>query len=550
MSTSLNLFLAAMPLLFLVVAMGHPRGLSGAVALPLSAVLALLASTIHFELPLNLASASALTGILSALTPLSIVFGAMLLFAVLKTTGALDVVTEWIASITTHPIAQLMLIGWAFPFLIEGISGFGTPAALAAPLLVGLGFAPLKACFMTLIANTVPVTFGAMGTPVWFGLGELNLSTKELMTLSSDLGSIQLLCALFVPFLALCQVRPIREVMRNWRFILASTASCSVPFWFSAQLSYEFPSVIGGSLGFLTTLGLAHKKWGLTSTHEHIPEGFRTEDPKKDLSETSPRLSNVVLASTPIWASILLLLVTRIEPLGIKSLLTSAANSLQVFLPGIGTFTVSPSLLMGLDVSFGGEHVLATWSHALLYVPSLVPFVLVSFLFAFIWPAASFESFVKCINSTLTGLFKPALALVGALVLVKVMMSGTPDVPSMISRLGQGFAGTLGEYWTAFAVYVGVLGSFFSGSATVSNLTFGSLQYALGSEISATRSVLALQASGAALGNMVCLHNIIAVTTILGLKNQDGIILRRNFAILLVLSLVVTFGTFLVTALT
>lgn len=232
---SIDFLWASLPLLFLIGVMSHPRGLSAPVALPCAAFLSLVIALFRFSSPAALAFASTVAGALTALTPLSIVFGAMLLFSVLKETRALNVITDWVAPLTTHPVAQLMLIGWAFPFLIEGISGFGTPAALAAPLLVGLGFPPLKACLMTLIANTVPVTFGAMGTPVWFGLRELNLSTSELRGLAADLGSIQLLCTVFVPALALSQVLCWREVIRNWRFVVASSAACGLPFWLAAQ---------------------------------------------------------------------------------------------------------------------------------------------------------------------------------------------------------------------------------------------------------------------------------------------------------------------------
>ena len=74
-----------------------------------------------------------------------------------------------------------MIIGWAFAFSIEGASGFGTPAALAAPLLMGLGFPPVRVAIMTLIMNSVPVSFGAVGTPTWFGLGQLGLSPEAIL---------------------------------------------------------------------------------------------------------------------------------------------------------------------------------------------------------------------------------------------------------------------------------------------------------------------------------------------------------------------------------
>ncbi len=88
--------------------------------------------------------------------------------------------TRWLNSITANRVAQLMIIGWSFSFLVEGVSGFGTPAALTAPLLVGLGFPPLPVAVLCLMMNAVPVSFGAVGMPTWFGLGNFGLTPDEL----------------------------------------------------------------------------------------------------------------------------------------------------------------------------------------------------------------------------------------------------------------------------------------------------------------------------------------------------------------------------------
>jgi len=90
--------------------------------------------------------------------------------------GSIATLRIWLNGITANRVAQVMIIGWAFSFLIEGASGFGTPVAIATPILVGLGFEPVTAVVVCLVFNSVPVTFGAVGVPTWFGLGELGLS--------------------------------------------------------------------------------------------------------------------------------------------------------------------------------------------------------------------------------------------------------------------------------------------------------------------------------------------------------------------------------------
>jgi lactate permease len=528
---------AALPLVFLLVAMGHPKGMSGSTALPLAALLACALYIGLFELPVTHALSATLHGLLSALTPISIVFGAMLIFAVLRKTGHLNVLTDWIRSVSPHPVAQLMLIGWAFPFLIEGISGFGTPAALAAPLLVGLGFSPLKACFMTLIANTVPVTFGAIGTPVWFGLGGLGLSPAETLELSALTGSLQLVAALVVPVLALAQVVPLAVIARNGLFVALSVLSCAVPFWIVAQASYEFPSLIGGALGFMATLVLAQKGIGLH------PMDQTTPTPQGTTPSTVPRMRAVLLATFPIWASVVLLLLTRLPGLGLRSFLTSTTPFVQADIPWIGVFGISSSLVASLEITLGGPAVLSSWNYATLYTPALVPFVVVSALFVRLKGVRQPEVFWSCGRETAHSLGRPLVALCGALVLVKLLMADHAAQPSAAALMGTGLGHLFGSTWPWFAMGLGVLGAFFSGSATVSNLTFGALQSTLGEALDAKLTVLALQASGAALGNMVCLHNIIAVTAILGLTGRDNEILRRNAVVVCVAWVVITVVT-------
>ncbi|VTR60839.1 L-lactate permease [Actinobacillus pleuropneumoniae] len=121
----------------------------------------------------------------------------------------------------------------------------------------------------------------------------------------------------------------------------------------------------------------------------------------------------------------------------------------------------------------------------------------------------------------------PFIALVGALIMVNLMLVGNDG--SMVKIIGKSFAAATGEYWTIFASYLGAVGAFFSGSNTVSNLTFGSVQLST-AEITglSTSLVLALQSVGGAMGNMVCINNIVAVNSVLNIQNQEGAILKKT----------------------
>lgn len=121
----------------------------------------------------------------------------------------------------------------------------------------------------------------------------------------------------------------------------------------------------------------------------------------------------------------------------------------------------------------------------------------------------------------------PSLALFGALIFVALMMMGGED--SAVQRIGKALAQISGNSWALFAPFLGALGSFFSGSATISNLTFGAIQDSIAISLSLDRySILALQSVGGALGNMVCINNIVAVCSVLGLDKSEGKILRKT----------------------
>ena len=144
----MDLFFSIFPIILLIWLMVKKNSMASHKALPLVAILMYLIKIIFFKSDITLINATVINGLLTAWTPILIIWGAIFLFQTMKSTGGLKVIKEWLNGITNNKVAQLMIIGWAFAFLIEGASGFGTPAALAAPLLVGLGFKPVRAAIL------------------------------------------------------------------------------------------------------------------------------------------------------------------------------------------------------------------------------------------------------------------------------------------------------------------------------------------------------------------------------------------------------------------
>jgi len=456
------------------------------VALPLTAALVYGIKLIYFGHNPNLINATVVNGLLTAWTPILIIWGAILLFKTMEHSGGMVIIRAWLNAISNNRIAQLMIIGWAFAFLIEGASGFGTPPALAAPILVGLGFEPLKVAILCLMMNTVPVSFGAVGTPTWFGFGELGLDKNLILDISFYSALMNALAALFIPLIALRFVVTWREIKQNLVFIYLAIISCVLPYVLLAKYNFEFPAIVGGMIGLLASILLSKKGIGLA------PEPDQQEN-----KTSSMPAKKLITALFPLWGTIIVLLVTRIEELGLKDFLTDATPIYKTALGSFADFTVSSSLVVGLKNIFGTESI---WEYQTRQIAS--------------------ESYDR--------MKKPILALLGALVMVKLMMVGGEK--SSVMLIGSAFAGATGERWQFFASYLGAVGSFFSGSATISNLTFSGIQNSIAQNLGLDRTmVLSAQSVGGAMGNMVSINNIVAVCSILGIINKEGAILKKTF---------------------
>jgi len=512
MSTAAFIF-AAGPILLLIYWMTKKTPMPSARALPLAAAVAYGIRFVWFGTEANLVNASVVAGLLVALTPIIIVWSAIFLFRTMEHCGAMETIRRWLNHLSRNRAAQVVIIGWSFQFLIEGASGFGTPAALAGPLLVGLGFPALRVAMACLILNSVPVSFGAVGTPTWFGLGQLGLSAEELHAVAWKTALIHGAAACFVPLLAFRLLLSWNEIRRNLVFIYLALAASVVPMFLLALVDDEFPAVAGGLMGLILTVWLARHRVGLTREDEAAAED----------SGEAPSARAVVKALFPLWATVLVLLATRIPQIGLRGLLTAATPSWDFPLGSLGSLSISPALVLTLRGIFGTD---TDWTHQLLYVPSLIPFVLISIM-SWRLLAAPPGTAGNVWTESAARMHNPILALLGALVFVRLLMVGGEESAVMI--IGHSLAAVAGGWWQYLAAYLGALGAFFAGSCTISNLTFGPIQDTIAMQMGLDRTtILALQSVGGAMGNMVAIHNIVAVCSVLGLVNQEGEILKKT----------------------
>ena len=329
-----------------------------------------------------------------------------------------------------------------------------------------------------------------------------------------EVGSITALihsvAALLIPLLALRVLVSWKDIRQNLVFIYISVFACVVPYLLIAQFNYEFPSLVGGAIGLFVSVWAANRNIGLAKV-------------ENTLDSNAVTTGQVVKALFPTGLLIAFLVVTRIHQLPFKAMMNDTTVWFTTALGSLGTFEISKGLIFSLKNIFGSD---VSSSYKLLYVPALIPFVITVLIAIPVFSVSGAK--VKDIFSTSLKQSKnPFIALMGALVMVNLMLVGGEH--SMVKIIGRTFAEVTGDDWTIFSSYLGAVGAFFSGSNTVSNLTFGSVQLSTAETTGLSVAlILALQSVGGAMGNMVCINNIVAVSSVLNIQNQEGTIIKTT----------------------
>ncbi|HFI0236313.1 TPA: L-lactate permease [Streptococcus suis] len=505
----MDVFLSVFPIILLIFLMIKMR-LAANYALPAIATLVYLILLVYFRTDFTLLNSGLVTGFWATLTPITVIMGAVLFNNFQQQTGNQRLINQWMSSLTPNPVAQMMIIGYAFAFIIEGASGFGTPAAIAAPILIALGFEPIKVVLAVLIFNSIPVSFGAVGTPTWFGFGSLGLTSQQLGELGFKTALIHLTAGLLIPLIALKYVFSWQEIKKNLLFIYLTVFACALPMTLLSTINYEFPSLLGGTIGFIISIWLAKKQVGLDKSNYTSNRVVKVAS--KDLFK----------AILPLLSLVLILVLTRVPQLGIKGLMRTDDLLLSADL-GFAKLEITKALKFTLANVFGTS---STESYELLYAPAFIPFFLIVFALSGLYPSMKGQVW-KMIGQTAKQVSDPFFALLGGVTMVKFMLLNGDN--SMVSIIGMSLAAATGSYWGLFASYLGAIGAFFSGSATISNLIFGGVQQSIATQIGLNMtSILAMQSVGGAMGNMTCVNNIIAASSVSGVRRKEGYIMQKT----------------------
>ena len=534
MSLSLSAFIAFIPIALVLIFMVGLRW-PATRAMPLAWIVCALIGATLWKMPAGLVAASTLSGFGSAVNVLIIVFGAVLILYTLRESGAMETISHGFTTISADRRVQTIIIAFLFGAFIEGSAGFGTPSAIAAPLLLGLGFPALAAVCVCLILNSIPVTFGAVGTPIWFGLKNLKPVVDAAVSQGAPVASfdafmhqvgvyaalIHAVAAILLPLFVVCFLtrffgknKSWAEGLGVWKFAVFAGLCYAVPYLFTAVVfGSEFPSLLGGLIGLGLVITGARKKLFLPKDNWEFADRAHWEkewlgDIEPGSNNLTPKMSQLA-AWTPYVLIALLLVLTRLSFLPFKRWVTS--------------FVISFPQIMGWET--------VNFSMKPFYLPGVVPFMLVAILTIFIHripgPKVALawkDAVVKMKNPTIAMLF--AVAMVEIL---KQSGNGTAGYDSMPLTMAEFVAGLCGSLWPMAASYVGALGAFITGSCTVSNLLFADFQYGVAATTGDSHTIIvALQSVGAAMGNMICVHNVVAASATVGLIGMEGTILRRT----------------------
>lgn len=498
-------------------------------ALPLSWLLCVIVALAAWKMDFHHVMAYSVFGFFKAIDVLIIIFGAILILNTLKTSGGMATINNGFMGISKDRRVQAIIIGFMFGAFIEGAAGFGTPAAVAGPLLVGLGFPPLAAAMVALIYNSVPVSFGAVGTPVFGAMSTLsgNLSTLGVneegfrLAFSQATALTHSSFGIFVPLLGLLfltrffgKERSFRPALEAAPFAIFAGLCFVVPYLLTAWfLGNEFPSLVGAIIGLAIVLLAAKngflvpkKAWDFPAESEWEANWRSTQS----TGDTGEAKMSLALAWTPYVLIALILVITRIPSLGLKG-----------FLSGL-TLTI-PNVLGIEGLNYSLQYA---------YLPGTVPFILVA-LITHVLHKMSGEQVKTAWGNTFKQITGAAIALFFGVAMVQLMLNSNVNhagLESMMTVMAKSAAAIAGNAFVFFSPFIGVLGAFISGSNTVSNILFASFQFETASILELPQVlIVGLQCVGGAVGNMICVNNVVAACATVGCIGAEGVIIRRNF---------------------
>jgi len=503
--------------------------------MPVVFILTALIGLVFWQMDLLVVLASSIQGLFITFDILFIVFGAILLLNTIKYSGGVEAIRSGFSGLSKDRRVQVVIVVWLFGSFIEGAAGFGTPAAITAPLLLAMGFPAMAAVMLGMMVQSTAVTFGAVGTPVLVGVkgGLENSRVTEILSrndlpiegflqlVTSNVVILHALAGTLMPLFMCLMMTRFFGANRSWReglaifpFALLGGLAFTIPYALTGFfLGPEFPSLIGALIGLLLITFAARKRflvpkepWDFPPAQQwpgHWMGTIRVEERMEEGGQKIP----VFQAMLPYLLLAVLLVLSRMPQLPFKELLTSVQ--------------LGWSDIFGTGIS---------GSSSPLYLPGtiFIGVVAITYFLNRMDP----PELKNALNDSWRMILGAGFVLVFTVPMVRIYINSGMNgagLESMPLAMASWVAGRAGNSWPLFAPTIGGLGAFIAGSNTVSNLMFSLFQYGVADKLAISGiMVVSLQAVGAAAGNMVAIHNVVAASATVGLLGQEGNIIRKT----------------------
>jgi lactate permease len=506
-NAALSTLMAALPVVVLLGALGIFRVRAHVAAL-LGLATALVVAIFVFHMPASMALATAAFGAAYGLLPIGwIVLNVIFLYQLTQQRGLFTILRESITGITRDRRLQLLLVAFCFGAFFEGASGFGTPVAVTGAILMGLGFSPLLASGLSLIANTAPVAYGALGTPI---IALQSVTGLDLLELSAMVGRQLPVFSVIVPFWLVWAFAGARGTLGVWPAVLVAGVSFAVPQFLISNFHGPWlvdvvSSVISmGAVALLLKFWQPRERWGMTGAETPAPQesghGYSSREVLRawlpwiilsvlvfvwGLPQTKALLDGLSVVRLPVGG--LHNLVQRVPPV-----VAAAAPEAAVFnvnwLSATGSGILVAAIVAGLVMGYGLADLARTY-----------------------W-------------STLK-LVRHSLLTISAM----LALGFTTRYSGLDATLGLAFAQT-GFMYAFFGTLLGWLGVALTGSDTSSNVLFGSLQRITAEQLGLSPTLMAAaNSSGGVMGKMVDAQSIVVASTATRWYGHEGDILRYVF---------------------
>ncbi|WP_342248098.1 lactate permease LctP family transporter [Pseudomonas sp. OTU2001] len=513
-SLGLSALAAVIPIVFFFLALAVFR-LKGHVAGSITLALSILVAIFAFQMPVDMAFAAAGYGFLYGLWPIAwIIVAAVFLYKLTVKSGQFEVIRSSVLSITDDQRLQVLLIGFCFGAFLEGAAGFGAPVAITAALLVGLGFNPLYAAGLCLIANTAPVAFGALGIPI---IVAGQVTGIDAFHIGAMTGRQLPLLSLFVPFWLVFMMDGLRGVKETWPAALVAGLSFAVTQYFTSNfIGPELPDITS-ALASLIALTLFLKVWQPKRSFAEAKGSVGAAVVQPSGSQPSPySFGEIFKAWSPFLILTVLVTIWTLKPFK------------AAFAPGGAMY----NFVFNFAIPYLDQLVIKT--APIVAAPTAMPAVFkldpisatgtAIFLSALISMAVlkiNFKTGLTTFKETFWELRWPILSI--GMVLAFAFVT---NYSGMSSTMALVLAGT-GAAFPFFSPFLGWLGVFLTGSDTSSNALFSSLQATTAHQIGVNDTLLvAANTSGGVTGKMISPQSIAVACAATGLVGKESDLFR------------------------